>query len=322
MDSKPATNMPIADVADEDNTASETGALASELAPKQTDDPAAASGKDACDNVLVYPGLPWRPDPAGTRRILAVSPTHRATWVVDLEDGAKLWRAFTTRDFFDLDEVPAELFGRFSDHREAANRAEQADFQIFRRMARQAGKHAEFANGQAFQEAAFAGDSLPFTLAASFFKATTKALKKNANGSWDLSFNIPGDVPRWLLDAALGEVVEVGVLGLGHTNDPDGAEARKRIEDAQRRASLRPMEPEFQEWLMARYDRWGLLRAAAVKNSAALEEAAAETVRRLVGVPTRADFKTNLDAVRAFEALDREYYFDLAAAKGIWVPRA
>lgn len=294
--------------------------LAEELAP-QAAGATAETLADADPDAMVHPGLPWRADPLGTRRILAPSPCHDATWVIDLHDGVQLWRAFTKLDFFDLEEVPAEIFGRYADHGEAARQADQADFQIFRRLAGKAGRRAELSGGRGYDDAAFGGDSRPFSLAASFFRASTKALKKNANGSWDLAFNIQGDVPRWLLDAPLGELTEVGVLGLGQANDPEGAEARKRIEDAQRRSTLRPMEAEFQEWLLARYDRWGLLRDAAAKNSGALEEAAAETIRRLVGVPTRADFRTNIDAVRAFEALDREYYFDICVAKGIWTPR-
>ncbi len=298
-----------------------------ETTPEQTADLVAgeltATGTRVAEdaNTVIYPGLPWQPDPAGAKRVIAKSPTMPCTWVIDFEDGVTLWRAFPAADFFTLDGVPAEPFGRFADHRDAAQRAEAADFQIFRRLARNQGKFAELSAPNAYEEAAFGGDSRPFTLAASFFQGTTKALKKNQNGSWDISFNITGDVPRWLLDAPLGELTQVGCLGMGHADDPKGAEMRKRIEDAQKRATLRPSEPEFQEWLMSRYDRWGLMKAAAVKDSVALEEATAETVKRLVGIPSRTDFKTNLDAVKAFEALDREFYFDMAAAKGIYVAR-
>lgn len=305
MDTEILTNL------SEDQNEPEAIASALSHAPRTSED----------GNVLVHPGLPWLPDPTGAKRIVAASPAHKAVWVIDLEDGVTLWRAFPEADFFDLEAVPAEPFGRFANHQDAAQRAEAADFQIFRRLARHQGKFAELQAGNQFAETAFGGDSRPFAMAASFFEAHTKALKKNTNGSWDLTFNIQGDVPRWLIDAPLGELTQVGCIGLGHADDPEGAETRKRIEDAQRRATMRPGEPEFQEWLMSRYDRWGLLKAAAVKDSSALEEATAETVRRLVGVPTRADFKTNLDAVRAFEALDREFYFDLCAAKGIYVAR-
>jgi hypothetical protein len=314
---------------DQNTTQSLPEGLASDLAAEldarggtetgHADGTAHSAGEDV---IAIHPGLPWMADPAGTKKIVAKSPCHKATWVIDLEDGAAhLWRAFPDSDFFELDIIAAEPYGRFDDHREAARRAEQADFQIFRRLAHKRGQRAELKGGQAYNDAAFGGDSRSFILAASFFEAKTKGLKKNQNGSWDLSLNIDADVPRWLIDAPLGELVEVGLVALGSPEDLDGAEARKRIEDAQRRAALRPGEPDFQQWLMTRYDRWNLLKDAASKTSIQLEEAAAETVRRLIGIPSRADFKTNIDAVRAFEALDREFYFDMAAAKGVWTPR-
>lgn len=282
--------------------------------------PAAADPRQPLENEEIHPGLSWISDPLGRKRIQARSESHAAAWVIDLEeDTALLWRVFTTKTVFTLEEESAEPFGRFPDHQEAARHALLADFQIFRRNAQARGNFASLANAHAFDEAAFGADARPFQLAASFIRARTKGLKKNTNGSWDLSLTIDGDLPRWLIDAPLGLDTMTGLLALGVTEDPQGAEARKRIEDTIRRAALRPQEPEFQLWLKDRYDTWGLIRAAIDKNSTAVEEAVRETIRRLCGVPSIADFRISLDAVRRFEAIDREFYFDLAAQKGIWV---
>jgi hypothetical protein len=260
----------------------------------------------------------------GLERVVARSRLAPIVYVVDAagdDGGHKLWRAFADAEFVDLTTTPHELLGRFPDVRQAGNRAERLDFALFRQKAQSEGRAAEFVGSDAMADAAGHVPDGSFLEAASFFQAKTKSLKKNANGSWDLALTIDGDLPRWLLDSALGETLTIGAVPMGHETDPHGAEARKRVEDAIRRITLRPTEGEFQEFVLRHYDNWGLVAAASRTNSDAIAEAVHETVLRLIGVPSRTMLKTDIDAIERWEALDREYYVNMAMAKGVYFTR-
>src|SRR5690606_30619611 len=107
-------------------------------------------------------------------------------------------------------------------------------------------------------------------------------------------------------------------VNTGHEDSDDEKTWKKRASDAFKRAHMMANESEFQEWLGTKYDHWGLIAVAMQQNSDAVVEATAETIKRIVGGPSRADLKTNRDAVERLERLDREYYKDLSYGFGIY----
>jgi hypothetical protein len=78
----------------------------------------------------------------------------------------------------------------------------------------------------------------------------------------------------------------------------------------------------FQNWMLNRYDRWKLI-ASAVANgtSGDVEEATGETLRRLLGTPSRRTLMRDRDAIAKLEQLDREFYLDLSRGHGLDVPQ-
>lgn len=292
-------------------------------APSIPADAAASDSASATPRKADYQGLPWVSDPLGRKRLVATSGVTGMTYLVDLSVPGTypVLRVMNATGFVDLEAswAPCDRLGSAGTADEAAAIAEADDYRYFASRARAAGQEPVAKPG--LEPAGDLLDGESFAAAASFFEARTKGLKKNANGSWDLTLVVGRRLPGWINDGELGTPLLVGALSLGPAEDIDGSAHKKRIEDVFRRASIRPSEADFQEWLMRRYDLWGLLQRAAAENSEALEEAAAETLRRLVGVPSRSDLKINLDAVERFEALDREYFTDMAGAKGIYLPR-
>ena len=158
-----------------------------------------------------------------------------------------------------------------------------------------------------------------FVDAASFLRAHTKALKKERNGRWELVLVLADTLPQWLQDAPLNAHVQIGITPLAVDEDDD-TDTERRIRQAMILAGQLPDDPDFQEWLRARYDRWRLIQNAMGTDSDQVGAAALETLKRLVGVPSRADLKLDLDAVARMEAFAREFYADTAAKEGLFAP--
>ena len=276
----------------------------------------------------VYAGLDWKPDSAGRPRLWARSAITPVIYVVDhaRADGCDLTLAYArTPDEIGLN-TPTAPAGRHGSAEEAVLAAESNDYKWFRSVAERNGRTAAFSgspraraaivrrrNTAADGEPAPGDEPTPFDAGASFFQFEKGGLKQNADGKIAMTVTMdPNLIPLWLFSAAPGEVVLVGAVPLGHKEQTERRAWNKRAEDARVRTHTRPEEPDFQQWMMRRYDRWGLSAAATAANSDAVEQAVAETLKRLLGIPSRADLAANRDAVERFEKLDREYYADMA----------
>ena len=68
--------------------------------------------------------------------------------------------------------------------------------------------------------------------------------------------------------------------------------------------------------MQKRYDRWALIRTAMSQTTTEVEAAVAETLRRVIGCPSRRELLTNRDAIMRLEKIDREFYLDLSRGFG------
>ena len=298
---------------------------------------AAASG---APETGIYDGLSWSEHPDAPA-LIGRSSLSGLGYLVDLRGPSagtgppQLWLAATPAGDLDPDDpdLPRLDLGTHLDALTAIDAAELHDFGFHEARALARGEEVLFqgsrrvaaldnddlsilrahAGPQVGGESATAPDGRGFSRAASFFTAKKTAYKQNADGSFTMNLTMDAEaVPVWLAGAAFGTQVFLGAVELREAEKSD-SEERKRIKDLIRRASLRPGEGPFQEFLL-RYDKWGLIRAAMRRDSDAVEEAAAETLRRLIGVPTRKELEVNRDARDRLERLDREYYETMARA--------
>ncbi len=286
----------------------------------------------------IYEGLSWINDPMERPLIIGTSDITPIRYVVTFSDGgmATLHIIFSKNEFIDFEsgDEPFASLGLFADPDEAIRASEMHDFAFFQARAERQGKIPLFRGTQRSEPMAentnadipapsipLAPDGRPFHYSASFFEALKSANKQNANGTYALQITVDArDVPLWLLESPMGTRLLVGTLRAGFDDDPEGDAARKEISDIMKRAQMRPQEPEFQQWLASRYDHWGLIATAMNKNSDDVAEAAGETLRRLIGIPSRAEMKTSKDARDRFQKLDQEFYFDMARSQGHFIP--
>ncbi|MBK1669086.1 hypothetical protein CKO28_13690 [Rhodovibrio sodomensis] len=303
-----------------------------------TTEPTTAEGGPA-----IYSGMTWERDTQGRPQLVALSDLHPLVYLIDmasqLRDGTtrcQLYLVASDDAQIDLETpLPHLPLGTFRRPEDAVDAAEVHDWGFFQSLTIADGEEPAFQGSrreapldpdelsalQAYAASAVdaggmtVADGRPFTRAASFVRAKKTALKQNANGSMTISLEIGrGEMPIWLQDAPLSELLMLGVVSMGQASDPEGAEFAKYLKDLKRRTQMRPGEPAFQEFMAARYDKWGLVKTALDKDSDAVEEAVAETLRRAIGVPTRAELDTNRDARERFERLDREFYADMSRA--------
>lgn len=156
----------------------------------------------------------------------------------------------------------------------------------------------------------------PFHRAASFLPARKTALKQERDGGLSLTVSVePHLMPIWLVGAKPGSELVLGVVESDGGSEPDAW--RERAAAAFTRSHTLHNDPVFQEWLGTRYDRWGLVAAAAAVDSDAVASAVLETLKRLLGVASRRTLRANRDAVERLEAIDSEYYRDLSQGFGV-----
>lgn len=286
---------------------------------------AAASAAHPTSDRPIYDGLAWSAAADGRR--MARSVTTPATYIVQATgDGRSLARI----GFEASAGRPNVEIGVFFEERIAILACERHDYRFWKSGYDRAGIETIF-HGSADHVADFvaslpdhertdlldmiAGDFvLPdgrsFTTAASFFPGVKSGLKQERTGSYTLTLSVAAeDVPLWLMQVAPGAKL---VLGAADIEPGATDEWRERGEHAMRRVFALQADDTFHGWLAQRYDRWGLVAAAAAQTSEEVQEAVAETLRRLIGCPSRRELLTNRDAITRLERLDREYYFDLS----------
>lgn len=232
------------------------------------------------------------------------------------------------------DAHPARIrLGRFRDLGLAQIACERHDFLYVRAAAESQNQEAIFIGSDATRtiaaeiERAAPGENLadllidmprspsgaPFHRVASFFEARKETLKQGADGSWIVPLVVRAqEIPGWLRDAPKGTRLTIAAMRMAEGNPNEEAAWAERHRAAFTRGYLLPQDPLFQEWLGQRYDYWGLIAAAETKNSDAVLLAVQETLKRLIGVPSRRDLQTNRDAVCRLEEIDREFYTDLS----------
>ena len=159
---------------------------------------------------------------------------------------------------------------------------------------------------------------VPFDKTASFFQSVSKGLKQEKTGDYTLTLNVEAaHVPIWLFGTKPGTILNVGVQQVGVEEDE-----HERAKGALRRFFALIQDQTFHEWMLHRYDRWGLMSKASTQNHDAVEAACEETLKRLLGTPQRRELLHHFEAVEKLERLDREYYTDLSMGWSAGAPKA
>lgn len=281
------------------------------------------------DQHEIYEGLDWKS--AGAQASRAISNTTRSTYLVE-QGAGDLW--CVKHGFPNTPGRPNVLIGQYADKDVGLVAAERHDFRYWRSSSDRAGKRCVFVGSKGTvadfvaaipdhdrEEATemlvtehTLSDGRPFSSAASFFEAVKTGLKQEKNGKYTLTLNLDAEtVPMWLMQNTLGATLTIGAVETGSPVEDEWAERGKA---AIRRAAVLPADNNFQGWILQRYDRWGLVKTAMAKTTDAVEEAVAETLRRIIGCPTRRELATNRDAIVRIERLDREFYLDLSRGLG------
>jgi len=280
---------------------------------------------------ILYHGLEWTTTRAAAG-LRADSATTGGTYFTEKDATGTIWTArfgFTARA-----GKPYVEIGRYTDGDTARLACERHDFRFWSTAVGRDGSEAVFVGsglgdspfaalaaqerdeiGAMLVEHSDAETGVHFAQAASFFQAQKTGLKQEKNGSITLVFAVSaGALPRWLFEAPSGTDLLVGSMEVGAPQDTDWQERGQR---ALKRAFSLPTDPTFQAWIMHRYDRWRLVASAiAGGTSEAVEEATAETLRRLIACPSRKTLSRDRDAVERLEVIDREFYNDMTRGFG------
>lgn len=330
-----------------DGTNPVTGSRPAPASSDKTDWRAACVGGGA-EETPVYGGMHWTAVDAEAGVLQADSEITPARYLVEVSGVHSTQGRVRLYVTYDREQDPERLhegvlahalLGEYRGPEAAVDAAELHDWHFFVSLAMAQGEEPAFQGstrsasleaddlsilmthaGPAIgHEAATAPDGRPFTRAASFLRASKTKLDQNADGSMKLTLTVArGELPLWLIEAPYKTLLMLGAVAMGSETDPEGEEHARRIKAIMVRAAARPTESAFQEFMAAKYDRWGLIKDAMRKDSDATEEAVAETLRRVVGVPTRSDLEINVDARQRFERIDREYYEDAARSVRHW----
>lgn len=276
----------------------------------------------------VYTGLRWKGfERDSKRQWIARSETTPITYqAAPTSDGR--WAA--RHGFRDAPGRPFVEIGLFAEQAIAMTACERHDFRFWSTSAERAGITCVFMGSpdhvSPFVEALAShekddildmisgGYALPdgrnFTQSASFFTAVKTGLKQERNGQFTATLSIDAqDLPLWLLQVTPGARMAVGVVDLAVQ---DSEEWTERAAHALRRSFALAQDNTFHGWMAQKYDRWGLVGSAMQQTSAEVEEAVSETLRRLIGCPSRRELASNRDAILRLEKIDREFYLDMS----------
>jgi hypothetical protein len=276
----------------------------------------------------IYTGMAWRSlNSKANEHWLAKSDTTPSSYIVEeAEEG--IWTA--RHGFRDMPGRPHVDIGKFASMVVAMTACERHDFRFWASSSERAGLTCVFM-GSPDSVSDFVGNlsehdrddlldmiaggyELPnganFATTASYFPATKTGLKQERNGSFTTTLSVEAaDLPTWMIQSQLGAKMIVGAVEVSTLIDHEWDD---RVERALKRSFGLVQDNTFHGWLAQRYDRWGLVATAMQKTSEEVEKAVEETLRRLIGCPSRSDLATNRDAVLKLEKIDREYYLDMS----------
>lgn len=275
----------------------------------------------------IYGGLDWKQSRSNGALWQAPSETTPLTYVTEeIEDGHWIAR----QGFPDAPGRPNIEIGRFASMVIAMTACERHDFRFWSSEAERSGLEpvfmgspdhvSDFISNLAAHERddlldmISGGYELPdgrnFAHTASFFEARKSGLKQERSGDYTATFTISAvDVPMWLMQTPPGTRVVAGMVELGQD---DADEWKERAVSALKRSFALAQDNSFHAWMAQKYDRWGIIASAMMQTSEEVEKAVSETLRRLIGCPTRRDLATNRDAVLRLEKIDREFYLDMS----------
>lgn len=152
-------------------------------------------------------------------------------------------------------------------------------------------------------------------IVASRFEARKASLRQNLDGTWLISLTVAfEEVPYWLMKTPAGTRLAVAVAEKADDETPirrrHSAEKHHR---AVATAGLLCRSSQFQTWLAARYDNFGILNAAIAAAPAQphpeqyLESKTAEALRTFLGIPSRSTLKFDDDALAKFNHIVAEF---------------
>lgn len=300
---------------------------------------------------IVYRGLDWTcPNPDGGK-LIASSAITPATYLLDYGQAERCtaFQIFAGGQAADLDDPaqPHLRLGVFRDLELAILACERHDFAFAKNRAEAEGRTIVFAGSDRIAalarnlltpEEEGSEDALldqlvpdqicpngrPFRRVASYLEAKKTVMKQNSDGSYTISFSAPArEIPIAVLESPIGAKFMLGAVVLEEMASAEEKSWQERSAEAFTRSYTLPTDSSFQEWLAGRYDKWGLLAAAMQSGTSEdIAKATLETLKRLIGIPTRRDLRTLRDAVEKLEKIDREYYRDMARSHGMYVPAA
>jgi len=275
----------------------------------------------------VYTGISWSQVRGREKIWRAKSQTTPITYAVEeIDDGQWVAR----QGFPEAAGRPNIEIGRFASRDIAMTACERHDFRFWSSGSEKAGLEPVFM-GSPDHVSSFVeklseyekddildmisgGYELPdgrnFTHSASFFTARKAGLKQERSGEYTATLTIAAiDIPMWLMQSKPGATIVAGVVEID-TDDKNAWE--ERASSALKRTFVLAQDNSFHAWMSQKYDRWGLISAALCQTSEEVELAVSETLRRLIGCPTRRDLAMNRDAIQRIEKIDREFYLDLS----------
>jgi hypothetical protein len=279
---------------------------------------------DANADRPIYTGLDWV---LSKTQWYAPSETTPMTYLVkEVEDGR--WAA--RQGFRDAPGRPNIELGVYADRNIAMTACERHDYRFWASSAERAGltcvfmgspDHvSDFVNNLATHDREdlldmiaggfFMPDGNSFANTASFFEATKAGLKQERSGAYTATLTIAAqDLPIWLMQVAPGANLVIGAAKVDSGTEDEWLE---RASNALKRSFALVQDNAFHAWFGQKYDNWGLIQSAMQKTSEEVEDAVSETLRRVIGCPSRRELATSRDAVARLEKIDREFYLDMS----------
>ena len=131
------------------------------------------------------------------------------------------------------------------------------------------------------------------------FEARKISMRQNKDGFVLVMGIHPNDLPRALITSWVGSIWQVGMVQVGDDGMPVVPQEKKERNEPVTRAGLLCRTDKFQQWLAARYDT----PIFEDSSSSSKEEQASAILRNALGVESRAELKTDDDALALFNKI-------------------